>query len=247
MVTSSGICGGSQIANLRHSRVQLCATPCCGGAFTLIELILSILIVAIVLVAINGVFFSAMRLRESTMNAVEESLPAQNAISALRRDLQGAMPPSVDGIMSGDFRVGSVTTIGMGQPVDIEMYTTTGALRDNEPWSEIQKVTYQLRQPENRQQPGKDLIRSVTRNLLSNMSPVPSDQLLMSGIESIQYSCYDGSAWYDTWDSTITTNLPSAVRVRILMANPGGIQRPIEMLVPIDSQSRTNQAQSTGQ
>jgi type II secretion system protein J len=227
----------------RYGRLQICATLRRRHAFTLIELILAIGVMAIVLIAINGVFFSAMRLREKTLDAVGESLPTQNALSIMRRDLQGAMPPAADGILSGDFRVGNVMTLGTGQPVDIEMYTTTGAMHDNEPWSEIQKVTYQLRQPENRQQPGRDLFRSVTRNLLSNMSPLPEDQFMLSGVESIQYSCYDGAAWYDTWDSTVTTNLPSAVRVRILMTNPGGgIQKPIEMLIPIDSQSRTNQA-----
>jgi general secretion pathway protein J len=214
------------------------------GAFTLIELLLGIGIMAIVLIAINAVFFSTMRLRESVTNAVNETLPIQQAISIVRRDLQGAVPPATDGIMTGDFRVGGVTTAGVGTPADIELYTTTGTLRENEPWGEIQKVTYQLRQSANREVPGKDLFRSVTRNVLATMVPQPEDQFMMGGIESIQFSCFDGSGWYDTWDSTVTTNLPSAVRVRILMANPGGsgTPRPIEMLVPIDSQSRTNQA-----
>jgi hypothetical protein len=166
----------------------------------------------------------------------------------MRRDLQGAMPPSADGILSGDFRVGSVSSAGSGMPVDIELYTTTGVLRENEPWSEMQKVTYQLRPPGNRMMPGNDLIRSVTRNLLATMTPQPEDQYMMGGVESIQFSCYDGTTWYDTWDSTVTTNLPTAVRVRVLLANTSGngSSRPIEMLVAIDSQSRTNQAQTAG-
>jgi hypothetical protein len=79
------------------------------------------------------------------------------------------------------------------------------------------------------------------------MTPQPEEQWMMGGVENIHFSCYDGTAWYDTWDSTLTTNLPTAVRVRILLANPGGntgTPRPIEMLVPIDSQSRTNQSAS---
>ena len=125
-------------------------------------------------------------------------------------------------------------------PVDLELYTTTGVLRENEPWGEVQKVTYQLRLPENRRATGLDLVRSVTRNLLATMTPQPEDQWVMGGVESVHFSCYDGTTWYDTWDSTITTNLPKAVRVRMLLTNPG-TPRPIEMLVPIDSQSRTSQ------
>jgi len=214
------------------------------SAFTLIELILAIAIMAIVMIAINAVFFSAVRLREHTDYAVEESLPVQQALATMRRDFQGAMPPAENGVLSGDFKVGIVSSMGSGLPVDVEVFTTTGAMRENEPWGEVQKVTYGLRTPSNQQMPGKDLFRSVTRNLLATMTPQPDDQRLMGGVESIEYSCYDGTQWRDTWDTTVTdTNLPAAIRVRILMAghsgNSGSAQ-PIEMIVPIDSQSRTN-------
>ena len=188
-----------------------------------------------------------MRLRERTAETVDESLPIQQALAILRRDLQGAVAPSADGILSGDFKVGGVTSVGVGQPVDIELYTTTGVLRENEPWGEVQKVTYQLRLSENRRASGQDLVRGVTRNLLAAMAPQPEEQWMIGGVESLQFSCYDGTTWNDTWDSTLTTNLPAAVRVRILLANPSdptGTPRPIEMLVPIDSQSRTNQSAS---
>jgi type II secretion system protein J len=214
------------------------------SAFTLIELILSIAIMAIVMIAINAVFFSAVRLRENTTEAVEESLPVQQALSTMRRDLQGAVAPSENGILTGDFKVGSVNSMGTSFPVDLELYTTTAVMRDNEPWGEVQRVTYGLRQSENRLAPGKDLIRSVTRNLLATMTPQPEDQWMMSGVESIEFSCYDGTQWRNDWDSTVTdTNLPNAIRVRILLASNNGNSgksRPIEMVVAIDSQSRTN-------
>jgi hypothetical protein len=164
----------------------------------------------------------------------------------MRRDLQGAMPPSDSGVFSGDFKAGNVTSLGSGFPVNLEVYTTTGVLRPNEPWGEVQKVTYGLRQSSNRNMPGQDLYRSVTRNLLATVTPQPEDQWMMSGIQSMEVSCYDGTQWRSDWDTTMTdTNLPTAIRVRILLANSDGslsTPRPIEMLVPIDSQSRTNTA-----
>jgi hypothetical protein len=229
-------CAGALRPGLRQSSGAL--------AFTLIELILAIGVMAIALTAINAVFFSALRLRESANRVVAESLPIEMTLATLRRDLQGAMPPSAEGIFSGDFKVGGVTSQGSGRPVDIEMFTTTGVLRDDEPWGEVQMVTYSLRQPDNRSIPGQDLYRSVTRNLLATTAQQPQDQYMMSGIERIEYSCCDGVNWLDTWDSTVTTNLPTAVRVRILLANTsssGGTPRPIELVVPLDSQSHTNQ------
>src|SRR5262249_32394861 len=100
-----------------------------------------------------------------------------------------------------------------------------------------------------RNEPGKELIRSVTRNLLADTPSLPEDQFLLRGVDSIQFSCYDGLTWYDAWDSTTLTNLPQAVRVRIQMVDTtGGSARPLEMLVPIDSQTLTNQptASTTG-
>ena len=215
-------------------------------AFTLMELILAAGIMAIVLVAINGIFFSAMRLRESVTEAVEGSLPVQQACDTLRRDLACAMPPTTNGVFSGDFKVGGVTSLGLNQPVDIELYTTTGALRTDEPWGEVQRVTYELRLPIDRSASGKDLIRSVTRNLLATIPPQPDDQWMMGGVQSVEYSCYDGTQWRDSWDTTAgDTNLPTAVRVRIQLtgSNGGpGNGQPLEIIVPIDSQSRTNTA-----
>jgi len=211
------------------------------SAFTLIELLLAIGVMALVLIAMNAVFFSAMRLRERTNIAVDESLPLQQALAFLRRDLQGAVPPS--GTLSGSFKVGGVSSLGLGLPVDIEFYTTTGALHENEPWGEVQKVTYALRWPGDRSLPGKDLIRSVTRNLLAAVTPQPEEQWMTSGVESIEFYCYDGAQWRNYWDTTMTdTNLPTAVRVRVqLSANHNGPgASPIEIVVPIESQTHTN-------
>ena len=208
-------------------------------AFTLVELILAIGITAIVLVAINAVFFSALRLRESTSNAVEASLPEQQALTTMRRDFEGVMPPNTNGVFGGSFKVGGVSSTGLNQPVDVELYTTTGALRADQPWGEVQRVTYELRTGAGSSAPGKDLVRSVTRNLLATTTPLPEDQLLMSGVDSIEYSCYDGTQWREYWDTTMTdTNLPGAVRVRIQLAGKDSSQ-PMEIVVPVDAQPRT--------
>lgn len=220
------------------------------GGFTLMELVLAMGICAIVLAAINAIFFSALHLREVTMQAVDESLPVQQALTTLRRDLQCAMPPSTNGVLSGDFKVGDVTSLGLNQNVNIELYTTTGALHENEPWGEIQRVTYELKpSAAGASATGKDLVRSVTRNLLATITPVPDDQWMIGNVQSMDLDCYDGAQWRNTWDTTTgDTNLPAAVRVRIQLAGNAAAgplgQQPIVIVVPIDAQSRTNQTQA---
>jgi hypothetical protein len=81
-------------------------------------------------------------------------------------------------------------------------------------------------------------------------TPDVQDQWMMSGVQHIEFLCFDGSQWSDTWDTTgitsVNTNLPVAVRVRIqLTENNGANLEPIEILVPIDSQSRTNATLNT--
>ena len=130
---------------------------------------------------------------------------------------------------------------GSGEPVSIEMFTATGELSDSEPWGDIQRVTYELRDPVSGGN-GKDLIRSVTRNILSSTTPEVEDQWMMSGIQSVTFSCYDGAQWWNTWDTTgqtsSNTNLPLAVRVDVQPV--GNETSPIEIVVPIDSQPGTN-------
>jgi type II secretion system protein J len=214
-------------------------------AFTLIEMILAIGVAAIVLIAINTVLFAALRLRDATSEAVDAATPLDQAATFLRRDLQCAMTPTngTTKVLSGDFRVGDVTSVGVAEPVAIEMFTATGGLGANAPWADIQRVTYELKPPADRNATGQDLVRSVARNLLSATTPEVNDQLLLSGVTSIKFSCFDGAQWQDTWDTTgltsVNTNLPLAVRVDIQMAGNNNTQ-PVEILVPIDSVSRTN-------
>jgi len=221
-------------------------------AFTLIEMVLAIGVAAIVLVAVNTVLFAALRLREATSDVVDAAAPVDQTVTFLRRDLECVVTPTngTSKVLSGDFRVGNVNSPGVPEPVAIEMFTATGALGVNAPWADIQRVTYELKQPTDRSATGKDLVRSVTRNLLTLTTPEVEDQLMMSGVASIKFACFDGSQWQDDWDTTgvtsMNTNLPVAVRVDIQMSGNGSATaEPIEMVVPIDSQSRTNVVLST--
>src|SRR5947208_8795431 len=72
------------------------------GAFTLLELLLAVLVFSIVLAAIHTVFFSALRLRNKTSDAIERSLPLQQTIAIIKRDLANLVPPG--GTLSGQLQ-----------------------------------------------------------------------------------------------------------------------------------------------
>jgi type II secretion system protein J len=214
--------------------------------FTLIEMILAIGIAAIVLIAVNAVFFTALHLRDDTTNMVDEATPVDAAVNYIKRDLQCAVTPTngTSKILSGGFRAGSgINSLGVGDPVAVEFFTASAASSDSAPWADIQRVTYELKTPTTQSATGRDLYRSVVRNLLSLSTPEVTDQLMLNGVQSVKFSGYDGAQWQETWDTTdptaINTNLPLAVRVEIQMAGRADTG-PIQIVVPIDSVVRTN-------
>ena len=215
-------------------------------AFTLVEMILAIGVAALVLAAVNAVLFTSLHLREVTTDVVDAATPVDQAFTFLRRDLQCVVTPTngTSKILSGGFRVGSgITSVGVSEPAAAEIFTATGALSANAPWADIQRVTYELKNSTT-VSGQRDLYRSVMRNLLSTATPEVNDQLMLSGVSSVKFSCYDGAQWNDTWDTTdptsVTTNLPLAVRVEIQMVGADKTTAPIQLVVPIDSVTRTN-------
>jgi hypothetical protein len=125
----------------------------------------------------------------------------------------------------------------------LDFVTATGQINDSAPWGDLQEVLYELKAPADRNQSGMDLVRCVNPNLLAITTQVADYQPLLSHVETIDFDCYDGSQWRNTWDtSSGDTNLPTAVRIRIhLVANPGedaNRKAPLELMVPLTTVTR---------
>jgi len=221
------------------------------NGFTLIEMILAVGVAAIVLITINAVLFTALRLRGATEDVVDATAPLDQTLTFLRRDLQCVVTPTngTSKFLSGSFKLGNVNSPGVSGDVGIEMYTATGALSSSMPWGDIQRVTYELKTG-TAGGAGQDLYRTVTRNLLAATTPQVDDQFLMGGVASIKFSGYDGASWNPTWDTSsataVNTNLPLAIKVEIQMSGINNATAdPVTLVVPIDSVARTNMVLTT--
>jgi len=211
-----------------------------SAGFTLIEVLLALMISAIVLVIIGSFFAGAMKVQEHVNASVDEALPIERALNLLEKDLKNAVAPG--GMLAGPLQSGTADG-GVDANSGIQIYTTTGLMTPNSPWSEIQKVTYGLQAPgDNTTNNGKDLIRTVTRNLLTTGTEDDDEQNLASGIESLTFSYFDGNNWLDSWDDSTETNLPMAVKVNVQMAADQNAAKPdpIQLLVPLMVQTHTN-------
>jgi type II secretion system protein J len=243
-----GVQGGKRIAS--SPQHPFTPAPPLLRAFTLIELLLAIVIFALILAAVNAVFFGAMKLRQKTADSAFKALPVELTLATLRRDLAGIVMPG--GTFAGV--LDSAATIqGLNeQNVGTEIFTTSGVFRDPQPWADIQRVAYVLRDPTNRlASVGRDLVRVVRRNLLPLAEEHAEEQRLMSDVSRIDFSFYDGSSWRTSWNSTNeATTLPKAIKVEITVepeADPQNQRRtqrlaltPIQMVVPIMVASVTN-------
>ncbi|HSU55454.1 MAG TPA: type II secretion system protein GspJ [Candidatus Dormibacteraeota bacterium] len=220
-------------------------------AFTLIEVMLALAVSAIVLAAIGGVFYSAVRLRERTSAMLDGALPLHQMFGVLRRDLLGALPPG-GGLLpiAGDFRSEALGG-GLTEGDRLTFFTTTGTVSDAQAWGDVQEVVYELRDSTQRSiGAGRELVRSIYRNTLATGAVEPEEQVLLSNVQSLEVTCYDGMNWRDSWDTSLgDTNLPPAVKVRVQLAGDGTSsvqgQQPYELVVPLLAQSRTNQPASS--
>lgn len=225
-------------------------------AFTLLELLLAVLVFAIVLAAVHTVFFSAFKLRKRTTDAIERSLPLQQTMAIIKRDLANLVPPGNP--LSGSLQSHPTITTNasgvnitglLGRQNGPLFFTAAGLVDDYAPWGDIERVSYYLATPTN-DTPGMDLFRSVARNLLPITQDETEDRFLMSGVEAINFQYYNGTAWDDTWDSTVvdsvtglTNNLPKAIKVELHLHNENrtaGTPAPVEFVVPLLVLARTN-------
>src|ERR1041384_5287195 len=94
--------GGGRAAGGRVSSFFILHSSFSARAFTLLELLLAVLVFSIVLTALHVVFFSALRLRSKTADAIERALPLQQTVAIIKRDLENIVPPG--GALSGQLQ-----------------------------------------------------------------------------------------------------------------------------------------------
>ena len=189
-----------------------------ASAFTLIEVLFATMAFAIVLAAINTVFYGALRLRERADAKHRLIAPQFQALERIKQDLRSTF-------YSEDFRADRFwcePSTGLSAAADqLQFFCNTGATSETTPWPDVQQIEYYLAPTlDPRKSPDTlDLVRAVTRNFLITTVDLPVEQRLASGITGFQLSFYDGEIWQDTWDSDIQDPvLPKAVQIYLEFA-----------------------------
>lgn len=184
-----------------------------GARFTLVELLISIVILGVMAASLVSVFGSAVRMRESTYERIENVQGEAAALALIRRDLVNMVSPG--GILTG-VMVGETEEDADVRLDSIEFVTSTGRLTDEEPWPDLVWVAYELQETETENAESYDLVRLIEKNLLAAEIEDPEEIPLVSGVKSLEITYFDGESWLDSWDSSLQENeLPEAVRAQI--------------------------------
>lgn len=193
------------------------------AAFTLLELVIAMAMVAILAVSLYASLRIAFKAQASAEAAVEPSRTAELAMDFIRNDLQNAMPPhdpqtytSQYQYLAGTFE-GQNTGGASGVDGDLNFYSTADMKEHVSGNGEIKQLELTTDTPQGAR--GKCLVRRAARNLTVEQQPPPYDEeILVRGIESFNLRFFDGSNWTDVWDSTEENNeLPAAVEVTLVL------------------------------
>jgi type II secretion system protein J len=195
------------------------------------EVLIAIAVCAIILAAINTAFYSAVRLRNRTLAALDEATPVELALAKIRHDLANIVAPNPTNGAFGGSLSSTVTQTQFGQ-ISPDFYTATAQIDGLVPFGDVQKIGYGLMPGANGD---RELVRLVSRNLLGTTPETPTPEWLLSGVRSISFHYFDGTQWAEAWDTTTQSNLPAAIKVDLELTNT-----LMHMVVALDTQVRTN-------
>jgi prepilin-type N-terminal cleavage/methylation domain-containing protein len=182
--------------------------------FTLLELLLAMMLSALIAGSVASSLYIAFRVRASAERAVATAHTMDALGDIVTRDISNAIIPT-------SFAASSSASPFSGYADTLDFYCI-----GPEPKAALQgdckQVEYAL-MPDTTNAGSNVLVRRVITNLLAPIETVPEDERIFSNVESLTFSYYDGTSWYDTWDSTEHNNaLPVAVQMTLVSVPTSG-------------------------
>ncbi len=205
------------------------------SGFTLIEVLVSTLIFAVLVTAISSVLYSALHLRDNAQENIQIQEQLQIAYTIIKRDLINIVSPQ-DGL-AGDL-ICEDTGRGNVMFDQLQCYTSSGIVSETLLYGEIQGIQYVLTDEyQTNEQNGYHLVRYIYRNLLATSEEEPTHTRLLEEVQSLDFRFYDGETWHETWNSSEEDPpLPKAIYTRITFSRDGEDDEQFEVLefmVPI--------------
>ncbi|MRR54557.1 MAG: prepilin-type N-terminal cleavage/methylation domain-containing protein [Deltaproteobacteria bacterium] len=183
--------------------------------FTLLELLVALVLLVLLSGALYGTYFSVMRGSEAARERTEPLRDARVAIDLLRRELAAAFYTTTNKRLHFIVEDRDI----FGKPASILDFTAfTVPKSGSVPSSDVMAVRYRPVEKEGQ----KMILSRQTQDFYLDSKPLAYP--LTEQIEGFLVECYDGNQWVKSWDTTLNTGLPKAVRVTLLVQ---GSDKPV--------------------
>lgn len=173
------------------------------SGFTLIEVLVSVTIMAIVMSILYSTFSTSSASAKVVEGMADDLASLSGAVDALSREVRGAYS-----------RSDAANEAFSGKKEVITFTTTTPFVRDGEPT--VQRVSYLFEE-------GRFLRRSI---IAGTEKDLKSESMLLDEIKDPAFSFFDGKGWVDEWPAG--KRLP--VGIKLLFSCKG---RNVENVIPI--------------
>ena len=229
--------------NLRHHhRSRLRGHSARSAAFTLIEIMISSALMALILVSAYlclGSGFSAQKMVEPRAEIIQNARVAMAIMSA---DLRAACPLSKE----DDF-LGMTRTVGDVEADNIDFATHNYTPRHAREGDFCQESFYLDKNPANGQ---FSLWRRRNPTIGLDALAGGSKEEIAQGVVGLKLQYYDGTDWYSTWGNvdkkTAAQNAArDAANTTSEVANSSGLPKAIEITLLMDSNPKKKKADDT--
>jgi prepilin-type N-terminal cleavage/methylation domain-containing protein len=200
-------------------------------AFTLLELLLAMGLVAMLSLTLYSSFNTAYKAKRTAEATVRPVRAVSVAMELITRDLQNATKPALPSgtvsptpipppVLSSGFYAGHEG--GVGTEADWLDFHVIGsdAMPNLGAFSEgIRRVDWGVKNDGSTTL----LVRRVTRNILAPIEEEPEEQIIARDVKAFAVKSFDGVDWYEEWDSSLTptpNQMPLFVQVDLTVGLP---------------------------
>lgn len=187
-----------------------------GNGWTLLELLLSVAVAAVVVTLLYSLFHTALTAMRAKDGARSRSTEISDVLGQLRDDLVNAVHPEGDEdcemvLEGGEF----------GDPPEFHrLELCTKELPEGERdsrWHHIMRVAYRAESS----RAGIRLLRSRSAMAGPEVSDPPVTNTVIDSLESIHIEFYDGESWVGAWPPEETNARPVAARMSLRVLERG--------------------------
>lgn len=190
-----------------------------NNGFTLLEILIALILLAILTAALYGSYFGVIRARDRASAGMESRRELGATLDLIRREVSSARFNRADKRLR--FVVEDRDNFG-AQSSTLELTTLASPSLQNRRESGVVAVTYKMAEKDK-----KRFLTRQERDLFSEETAVHAYPQ-MEQISVFLVECYDGSKWVKSWDTAINGVLPKGVRVTVRVDEEG---KPVEFSV----------------